>query len=119
MLCLAALVGIYSCGDEAEATEQYSIKTVIVDASQLTGNEPDFLQKVCDICTFKLNAKSTEAAAIALYNSQLPELETTIQNHLAQIYGSKGHTASVNVQLIDQNGKVIMSKLQLYQRTEQ
>jgi len=112
LLCMFALT-LNSCGgdDNPPGQEQYSIKTNIVDKSQLDAKELDYLDQACGICSFKLNAKSTEAAAIALYDTQIAELTSKMQEALGTIYGLKGHKASVNIQLVNEIGSVIKSTL--------
>lgn len=109
ILCFIALLAVQACG--GENTQQYSIKTALAEASQLDDNELQYMKQVCDACSFKLNAKSTEAAAIALYNSQLKELTDYVQDAFGQVYSRKGHKASVNIQLVDPNDNVIKTTL--------
>ena len=112
LLCIFAIT-LNSCGgdDNPPGQEQYSIKTSIVDKSQLDANELNYLDQVCGMCSFKLNAKSTEAAAIALYDTQIAELTSKMQEALGNIYSRKGHKASVNIQLVNEIGNAIKSTL--------
>ncbi len=113
---LCALTAFHACGGGDEegggvGTQQYYIKSVIVDGAQLSSKELNYLEEVCATCYNKLNAKSTEAAAIALYNTHLTEYIDFIQKHLGEIFSQTGHTASVNIQLVDEIGHVIKSTL--------
>ena len=114
---LCALATFHACGGGDEEAgggvgqQQYYIKSEIAEAAQLTSKELDYLKEVCATCFKKLNAKSTEAAAIAFYNSNLPDFIEFVQKHLGEIFMSSGHKASVNIQLVDELNKVVKSTL--------
>ncbi|MCR4920115.1 MAG: hypothetical protein K5945_00205 [Bacteroidaceae bacterium] len=118
LIGLCALTAFNACGGGDEegggggvGQQQYFIKSVIAEATQLSQRELDYLTEVCANAGTKLNAKSTEAAAIAFYNTQLPEFISFVQKHLGEIFVQSGHKASVNIQLVDQIGKVVKSTL--------